>query len=405
MTRRISPVAVCCSSASVRALVISAYDGAGGPLRVAVRGVPHAPQKFCLLGFSCWHRGQCIRSGSRFRVVSGQPGTASRHPGRRRSSASRPFRGARAPRPYPDPASGARWAVLGRGSPWSRGGTPSAAPTSQNSRLRHAPDGYTPSWRPESARLSPTGTGRGGSGRTARRPLPGGGPAGSGGSPAAPASAKSPGTRTRAAGRRPRPAVLAAARRRGERGHEPAHRLGLGLRAEDPDETGQVPQGWAIHMPGDLRPGRIFGDMPVPNSTELHHTQANIDQAASQEIRTLRSSECVGVRFRDHLLISRLKVRFLHGSPFDRGAATPPDSSFRSISCSPFQSRYQSVARQWADSDCSDQRSGPALPRPAPRAYSTWEGILPVGAGPQSASSSVLASRRSGVSKPSVNLP
>jgi hypothetical protein len=46
-------------------------------------------------------------------------------------------------------------------------------------------------------RLSPTGTGRGGSGRTAWRPLPGRGPAGSGGSPAAPASAKSPGTRTR----------------------------------------------------------------------------------------------------------------------------------------------------------------------------------------------------------------
>jgi hypothetical protein len=40
------------------------------------------------------------------------------------------------------------------------------------------------------------------------------------------------------------------------------------------------------------------------------------------------SPECGGVRSRDHLLISRLKVRFLHGSPFGRGAATPPDSSF-----------------------------------------------------------------------------
>ena len=68
-----------------------------------------------------------------------------------------------------------------------------------------------------------------------------------------------------------------------------------------------------------------LGDMPVPNSTELHHTQANIHRAAAQKIRGLSSPECVGVRPRNHLLISRLKVRFLHGSPLDRGAATPPD--------------------------------------------------------------------------------
>ena len=117
-------VAACCSSALLSARVTSAYDGAGGPLGLAVRGVPHAPQNFCPLGFSCWHRGQRIRSGSRFRVVRGQPGTASRHPGSHRSSASRPSRGARAPRPYRDPASGARWAVLGRGSPWSLWGDP-----------------------------------------------------------------------------------------------------------------------------------------------------------------------------------------------------------------------------------------------------------------------------------------
>jgi hypothetical protein len=43
------------------------------------------------------------------------------------------------------------------------------------------------------------------------------------------------------------------------------------------------------------------------------------------------------------LLISRLKVRFLHGSPLGRGAATPHDSSFRSISCSPFQPRYRGL--------------------------------------------------------------
>ena len=106
------------------ARLTSASDGAGGPLGLAVRGVPHASQNFACGRFSCWHRGHRIPSGSRVRIVSGQPGTASRHPGRHRSSASRPFRGARAPRPYPDPASGARWAVLGRGSPWSLWGDP-----------------------------------------------------------------------------------------------------------------------------------------------------------------------------------------------------------------------------------------------------------------------------------------
>ena len=68
------------------------------------------------------------------------------------------------------------------------------------------------------------------------------------------------------------------------------------------------------------------GDRPVPNSTELFRTQANIGQAASEEIHAIRPPECVGVRPLNHLLISRLKVRFLHGSPLDRGAATPPDS-------------------------------------------------------------------------------
>ena len=42
-----------------------------------------------------------------------------------------------------------------------------------------------------------------------------------------------------------------------------------------------------------------LGDMPVPNSTELHHTQANIHQAAAQKIRGLSSPECVGVRSRN----------------------------------------------------------------------------------------------------------
>ena len=79
-----------------------------------------------------------------------------------------------------------------------------------------------------------------------------------------------------------------------------------------------------------------LGDMPVPNSTELHHTQANIHQAAAQKIRGLSSPECVGVRARDHLLISRLKVRFLHGSPTNPrslGAAPGPPPPFFSEFC------------------------------------------------------------------------
>jgi hypothetical protein len=77
------------------------------------------------------------------------------------------------------------------------------------------------------------------------------------------------------------------------------------------------------------RPSFLFrssnvGDMPVPNSTELHHTQANIHHAAAQKIRGLSSPECVGVRAPNHLLISRLKVRFLHGSPFGRGGGDAP---------------------------------------------------------------------------------
>ena len=131
--------------------------------------------------------------------------------------------------------------------------------------------------------------------------------------------------------------------------------------------------------------------MPVPNSTELHHTQANIHHAATQKIRGLSSPECMdhrvqsgcswsrpfpelpirvkrGVRTRTSRrrprmgpwrlapdawgsrrcgtlprrerlpsvspvhgnrrlgLISRLKVRFLHGSPLTAGALKPPPS-------------------------------------------------------------------------------
>ena len=69
---------------------------------------------------------------------------------------------------------------------------------------------------------------------------------------------------------------------------------------------------------------------------KLHHTPANIHHAAMQKIRGLSSPECVGVRSRNHLLISRLKVRFLHGSPSNWGAATPPDS-FLASGCTPFR--------------------------------------------------------------------
>ena len=97
-------------------------------------------------------RGQGIWSGSPVRIVSGQRGTASPHPGRRQSSASRPSRGARVPRPYRDPPSGARWA----GSrAWFAlepvGRHQSAAPTSQNSRLRLTPDNHTPCGCPAAA--------------------------------------------------------------------------------------------------------------------------------------------------------------------------------------------------------------------------------------------------------------
>src|SRR5258707_14587244 len=57
ITRKISLVAVCCSSAPLSARSRSACD----PLSLErLRGVPHSPQYFWLEGFSCWHRGQCM---------------------------------------------------------------------------------------------------------------------------------------------------------------------------------------------------------------------------------------------------------------------------------------------------------------------------------------------------------
>jgi hypothetical protein len=142
----------------------------GNPTARRTRRAPHPRQKFDPGGFSCWHPGQCIPRVSQFRIVSGQPGTASRHPGRHRRSASRPSRGARTSRPYPDLASGARWRFWGVVRPGAHGETRRAAPTSQNSRLRRAPDGYRPSWRPDPHPLeAPPEPGEGGSGRSGRR--------------------------------------------------------------------------------------------------------------------------------------------------------------------------------------------------------------------------------------------
>ena len=203
ITRRISPFAVCCSrigqrspeafDLGLRVIRVGPRDSASSVERAGAFRAELRPLGILMLASETVHTERLP-----FQIVSGQPGTASRHPGSHRRSASRPFRGARAPRPYPDPASGARWAVLGRGSPWSCGETPSAAPTGQNSRLRHAPDGYTPSWRPDPDPLeAPAEPGQGGLVEVARRPLLGGGPAGSGESPAAPTSVESPRTRTR----------------------------------------------------------------------------------------------------------------------------------------------------------------------------------------------------------------
>ena len=83
---------------------------------------------------------------------------------------------------------------------------------------------------------------------------------------------------------------------------------------------------WGQVTAGPVAPGSVcgaqnFGDLPVPNSTELYHTQANIHHAAGQEIRGLSSPECAGVRPRNH---SRLKVRFLHGLTTRSGETTSP---------------------------------------------------------------------------------
>jgi hypothetical protein len=142
-------VAVCCSSASLRALLISAYDGAGGALGLAVRSVPHSSQNFACGRFSCWHRGHGIPSVSRVRIVSTYQGLRVTAPGSppKLGVPAVPW-GTGAPT-LPRPGLGRQMGGSGVVRPGVCGATPWAAPTSQNSRLRHAPDGYTPSWRPD----------------------------------------------------------------------------------------------------------------------------------------------------------------------------------------------------------------------------------------------------------------
>ncbi len=163
MTRRISAVAVCCSSASVSARLRPSISRLQICVRLVVglapvKGPAHSSQNFACGRFSCWHRGQCISNVSRFRLAC-RPRSRGADPGPPPELGFPAVRGARAPRPYRDPASGARWAVSGEVRPGACEETPSAAPTSQYSRLRHAPDSYTPSWGLDPTRLRPQGTG------------------------------------------------------------------------------------------------------------------------------------------------------------------------------------------------------------------------------------------------------
>ena len=65
-----------------------------------------------------------------------------------------------------------------------------------------------------------------------------------------------------------------------------------------------------------------------------------------------------GSSLRGELLISRLKVRFLHGSPLDRGAATPPDLFFWASSCNPSRPQHRGLG-----SAARNPRHGPSVTR------------------------------------------
>jgi hypothetical protein len=94
-----------------------------------------------------------------------------------------------------------------------------------------------------------------------------------------------------------------------------------------------------------------------------------------------------------HLLISRLKVRFLHGSPLNRGAATPPDSSFP----------HQSVGRPYGQPDCSIPPRLPAepSPRPSDRQSSRLLSRIPGSGGPDRPFSTPRSSRSPQEGRPS----
>jgi hypothetical protein len=61
------------------------------------------------------------------------------------------------------------------------------------------------------------------------------------------------------------------------------------------------------------------------NPRHTSPTEPKWRRAKSTQRLGLRRVALAGVTSAGGLLISRLKVRFLHGSPLDRGAATPPD--------------------------------------------------------------------------------
>ena len=154
MTRRISLVAVCCSSASVNAglrrstsrlQICELTAWSGWPFE----GAYHTPRRTSPAGDSRAGTGDSAYRGvSRFRIVRGQPGTASA--------------------PGQPPALGVPAVPWGTGAPTlprpglgrQMGGSgawfalePVGRPHRRLRRvrthgLRHAPDGYTPSWRP-----------------------------------------------------------------------------------------------------------------------------------------------------------------------------------------------------------------------------------------------------------------
>ena len=120
--------------------------------------------------------------------------------------------------------------------------------------------------------------------------------------------------------------------RQPERAEQAPHGVGLGHRAPDPARAGTARSRISVTCQCQT----------PPNSTTRRRT--SITRPRRKYVR-LDRPECVGVRSRDHLLISRLKVRFLHGSPFGaRGleplallAFWPSDSAPQGLQVNPVQ--------------------------------------------------------------------